>query len=798
MARTSHLLQISLNQWLNKLRIPLIIAGLGLITFFTFYVAFFVPPLDFIYVWQPDSVFKVEDVSFDWPSASSLMAGDIILTIDGQPARWANWTPLFAPQQDEYQITLMRNGETITTTLHFPSLDLNLISERLTAGLVSLLNWFVAALVILFAPPRNRAAWQLGLATLLSSMVLAASEAALYNVPGAWLLSNPFYAVCGIALAHVAMLPRITPPSKHERVLFRVLYCVAFLIGAFSVWELVYLVPRGSSIELLTGISSYNVQILWLAFGALAHIVILAWRYTRISDSYQRRQLLIILVFTTAAILPLALFTIMPLILFGAPAISWNVSIAFIALVPAGYAFVIYRRNYLRLDVFVTSTMTWLFLSVAIWPIYAVIYYLLKRQFGLDDLTLLPAAFVFFLFWSLLPGMSRRMRNVVEWIINGPSTLPLESQYQITARLSDNPQLSTLKEVAREVTTFLQVRQMALLLVDRRGWLIPVDNQRVEQSIMPVSQEDLVTFTDEILLRQHYTDVDIHYLFKRYPWVDCFAPLIVGDALVGMMMLGSRVPDGYFNGQQVAYLRQVTKIIAVASETVRLFEASQRMAGKLLRVRDSERLQLASLIHNDPLQRISLVTSGLHKLAETIEISKPLAPEEISSYGRELQGVNKTLRDICAGLHPPVLKQGAQWAVKEAAYEFRSKSNVEVHLNMVIAYAVLVPYDLTIAVYSILLEALNNVSKHAQADNVWITLTHVEKQLILSIEDDGVYSLISSLPLPTLIRRHHFGIAGMYERAKMVNGDLTVEQREGGGTAVTLKIPFIDEITSIF
>ena len=77
-------------------------------------------------------------------------------------------------------------------------------------------------------------------------------------------------------------------------------------------------------------------------------------------------------------------------------------------------------------------------------------------------------------------------------------------------------------------------------------------------------------------------------------------------------------------------------------------------------------------------------------------------------------------------------------------------------------------------------------------------MTHVEKQLILSIEDDGVYSPISSLPLPTLIRRHHFGIAGMYERAKMVNGDLTVEQHEGGGTAVILKIPFIDETASIF
>lgn len=328
MAPTSQHFQISLNQWLNKLRIPLIIAGLGVITFFTLYATFFVPPLDFTLTWEPDNVLKIVDVPPDWPSASSLRTGDIILTVDGRPARWANFTPLFTPHQDEYQITLMRNGEIVMTTLRFPSLDIALISERLTAGLVSLLNWLVAALVILFALPRNRAAWQLGLATLLSSMVLAASEAALYNVPGAWLLSNPFYAVCGIALAHVAMLPRTTPPSQYERTLFQLLYCVAFIIGALSVWELVYLAPRGSSIELLTGVSSYHVQILWLAFGALAHVVILTWRYTRISNSYQRHQLLIILVFTAAAILPLALLTIMPLILFGTPAISWNVSIA--------------------------------------------------------------------------------------------------------------------------------------------------------------------------------------------------------------------------------------------------------------------------------------------------------------------------------------------------------------------------------------------------------------------------------------------------------------------------------------
>ncbi|MCP5101687.1 MAG: hypothetical protein GY943_39600 [Chloroflexi bacterium] len=43
--------------------------------------------------------------------------------------------------------------------------------------------------------------------------------------------------------------------------------------------------------------------------------------------------------------------------------------------------------------------------------------------------------------------------------------------------------------------------------------------------------------------------------------------------------------------------------------------------------------------------------------------------------------------------------------------------------------------------------------------------------------------------MSNLLRAHHFGIVGMHEWAKLVQGNLSINQHDDGGTAVTLEIP---------
>ncbi|MFQ5421685.1 MAG: hypothetical protein ACE5EY_15135, partial [Anaerolineae bacterium] len=535
-------------------RLLLITGALGLIAYYTIYVVFWVPSLDFIFSWDPDNVFKIAEVAPKAPSSPILQPGDIILTVDGKPARWMSWSPLFAPGQEAYQVTIQRSGQEWTAAIPSGAPDFELIRERVTTGIVSLLTWLVAALILLFATPQNREAWQLGLTTLGAAVVLAVSEAALLDIPGAWLLSSPFIPVVGVALARVAFLPRTTLPAPREKTLFRLLYAAAIVLGFLAAWEILYLAPRGTSFELLTGVSSYEILLVCIAGGAIAHLGILAWGFWRMAPSYQRRQVLIILVFTALALLPLTMLTILPRVLLGAPLLSWNLSIAFLALIPAGYGFVIYRRHYLGLDIFVTYALTWLLLSFLFVLSYAVIYYAFYQRTVWQELGPLPGSAILFLFMALVPKASQRTRSMAERILYGPGRSSEESLLQLTSDLAADPQISTLKDAVRRVAEFLQVRQVVLLLADHNGQLAEVDHLRVNESVNPISHEDAFYF-DSLQLRQQRAASMHRSLFGQFAWVECLAPLKVNGTVVGLLLLGRPVPDGYYNAQQIAFIR---------------------------------------------------------------------------------------------------------------------------------------------------------------------------------------------------------------------------------------------------
>jgi two-component system, NarL family, sensor histidine kinase UhpB len=99
------------------------------------------------------------------------------------------------------------------------------------------------------------------------------------------------------------------------------------------------------------------------------------------------------------------------------------------------------------------------------------------------------------------------------------------------------------------------------------------------------------------------------------------------------------------------------------------------------------------------------------------------------------------------------------------------------------------PEAVTTAAYYVLLEALTNVRKHAAASSVNISLFCTGQQLCLTVEDDGSGFDMASASLSDLVRSHHFGLAGMYEWARLVNGEIAVQPRLAGGTVVRFVAP---------
>jgi PAS domain S-box-containing protein len=77
-------------------------------------------------------------------------------------------------------------------------------------------------------------------------------------------------------------------------------------------------------------------------------------------------------------------------------------------------------------------------------------------------------------------------------------------------------------------------------------------------------------------------------------------------------------------------------------------------------------------------------------------------------------------------------------------------------------------------------EALSNVSRHAGAHAVWVTV-EVDDEVVLRIEDDGCGVRVGSAP--------GHGLANMGERAARLGGGCDVSTRAGGGTVVEWRVP---------
>jgi signal transduction histidine kinase len=90
-------------------------------------------------------------------------------------------------------------------------------------------------------------------------------------------------------------------------------------------------------------------------------------------------------------------------------------------------------------------------------------------------------------------------------------------------------------------------------------------------------------------------------------------------------------------------------------------------------------------------------------------------------------------------------------------------------------------------VYRIAGEALRNAFRHAEARRIEVEIRYDERQFRLRVRDDG--KGIDSKVLNDDERPGHYGMRGMRERAKLLDGKLTVWSEVETGTEVELSIP---------
>jgi signal transduction histidine kinase len=143
------------------------------------------------------------------------------------------------------------------------------------------------------------------------------------------------------------------------------------------------------------------------------------------------------------------------------------------------------------------------------------------------------------------------------------------------------------------------------------------------------------------------------------------------------------------------------------------------------------------------------------------------------------------LRRTIAALSPAVVERlGLEAALRQLTARFRKQHEAEVGLRIATDVAGL-PRETQEVIYRVAQEALQNVFKHSQATKVKLLLDSADKNIKLSIRDNGAgFKTESGVGKPA-----SFGLTGMRERAVLLGGALVVRSAPGKGTTVVLELP---------
>ena len=115
--------------------------------------------------------------------------------------------------------------------------------------------------------------------------------------------------------------------------------------------------------------------------------------------------------------------------------------------------------------------------------------------------------------------------------------------------------------------------------------------------------------------------------------------------------------------------------------------------------------------------------------------------------------------------------------------------------DLVINYSVLgdnqrLQSDLELAVYRVVQEALTNIRKHVKdVSLVLVELEFGENEVKAVITNDG--AVFSNYDVNQFVQSGHLGLAGMYERARLFGGSLTITTDAANNTVVSIQMPYL-------
>ena len=232
-------------------------------------------------------------------------------------------------------------------------------------------------------------------------------------------------------------------------------------------------------------------------------------------------------------------------------------------------------------------------------------------------------------------------------------------------------------------------------------------------------------------------------------------------------------------------LAQRTRAEALLEE---LESANQKLEANAAKIEsltlESERERMARELHDTLAQGVA----GLILQIEAIKANQQQGQNEKvkNLLDQALARARNTLGESRAAIED--LRNHKASGFEEAIYkrieQFERTNKAKLHTSIELDKGMKVPTHIQHHAKRVLTEALSNIEKHAQAQNLWVNMTQQDNNLHLEVRDDG-----KGFDTNTASQPGHFGLLGLEERARLTQSEYNISSQPGEGTQLQFTFP---------
>jgi signal transduction histidine kinase len=227
------------------------------------------------------------------------------------------------------------------------------------------------------------------------------------------------------------------------------------------------------------------------------------------------------------------------------------------------------------------------------------------------------------------------------------------------------------------------------------------------------------------------------------------------------------------------------------SDLIEVFNSMAGMVGdrekKLIELTEELRIFHQATIDGQEKEKTALALNIHDDLLNQLTVFSMNNPQGTPEIQEQVDIFTDRIRQIITSLRPIMLNYGLWLALEEYVEELSNRLEITTNVILDIAHSD-IRYDPKIEehIYRIVQQACENALRHAHGDSIRIYGKLEPDMIKITVEDNGIGIKMTKLDFNSILKSKSFGLAGMYERAALIDANLVITSTPGQGTRISI------------